>query len=133
MKVAMRWMSAPVLLLGVGVLAGCGDDAPITNVTYSTTDTEATCQSATVKILQAADQTFDPAMDAAKVRSVVLNGAPACARFDSATLDRLYAAAATAYLADPASKVTPTPAPKAKTDPDAQARLKSADDEAAKK
>lgn len=95
-------VAAPLLLLGA--LAGCGASGSKTiEVAYAPPGSEADCQAATVRLLQAVPGVADPGMDAATVRERVGHGAPACLGFDGATLDRLYAAAIPEFLASPSA------------------------------
>lgn len=87
-------------LAGCGVAGGDGDQIlPVAYPTALPGDEE--CEAATVRILQTDRRAVSPNLDAAAVQDVVGNGSPACVGRDAGALDRIYAAAADSFRADP--------------------------------
>lgn len=98
----------PSLLLCLGApalaasLTGCGGAAGIDNSTFeSTIATETECQISTARILRS-DGSLRPGDGAAQVRAILREPHFDCLGYDSATLDRLCAAAAAQALSAPA-------------------------------
>lgn len=123
MRTAIALLAGPTVLLAL--LGGCGSDDELVPVALPTASADQ-CRAATVKILQFREGTLSPTMDTAGVHSSVGNGSPACIAFDRATLDSIYAEAATDYLQTLTGDGDEgSPAPDPSPDPSAQAAAAS--------